>query len=229
MRRIALLLTLSLALPATLVEADCAISRLELGAVIPTGTRLPIDAPIIVIPGDAWSAHGPVTRELVGPRRIALTERMIAPDVTALVPVTPPTPGVYRVLGLREPLSVEYTAAPLPSVLPAPQLRAVSYGSLGFDRHAGQRFAASATLGVSVPTGAILVLTRWWVSGHPAGSSFATAAAGATSQTLYATANGCGSLPASVLAPPPGASADIAWVDVAGRVSPWSSRVLVTR
>jgi hypothetical protein len=231
MRRIALLLLpLLLVLPATLVEADCAIARLELGAAIATGTRLPIGAPILAVPGNAWGvAGGPVTRELVGARHIALTARTIAPDVTALVPATPPTPGVYQVTGLREALTVEYTADPLPAVLAAPQLRAVAYGSLGFDRHAGERFAATATLGGVPPSGAVLVLARWWVGGRPAGTSFAAVTPGTSSQAIYASAEGCGALSASVLAPPPGASADIAWVDLVGHVSPWSSRVVVTR
>jgi hypothetical protein len=230
MRRMAVFSLLVLALPARLVEADCAIARLELGAAIPTGTHLPIGAPIVAIPENAWDvAHGPVTRELVGARRIALTERTIAPDVTALVPATPPTPGIYQVTGLREALSVEYTATPMPAVLPAPVLRAAAYASLGFDRHAGERFGATATLGATAPSGALLVLARWWVNGRPAGTSFARAVAGSTSQSIYATADGCGSLPASVLAPPPGAGADVAWVDLAGRVSPWSARVPVTR
>lgn len=230
MPRIALFLALSLALPASFVEADCAIARLELGAAIPSGTHLPIGAPIVAVPENAWSAaHGPITRELVGPRRIALTERTIAPDVTALVPATPPTPGVYQVVGLAGALSVEYTADPQPAMLTAPQLRSAAYASLGFDRHAGERFQATATLAGTAPAGAILVLARWWVNGRPAGTSFAAASRGATQQTIYASATGCGSLPASVLAPPPGASADIAWVDLVGRVSPWSSRVVVTR
>jgi hypothetical protein len=170
-----------------------------------------------------------LVRELVGPRRIALTQRTIAPDVTALVPASPPTPGVYEVTGLRGPLSVEYVAQPMPAPLPAPALHSASFGTLGFDRHAGERFGASAALSAPVPSGALLVLARWWVDGRPAGGSFATAVPSATSQPIYASAEGCGSLPQSVLAPPPGASVDVAWVDGVGHTSPWSSRVPVTR
>jgi hypothetical protein len=230
MTRMTVFLVLVLALPATLVNADCAIARLELGAAIPTGTHLPIGAPILVVPTNVWdAAHGPVARELVGARRIALAERTIAPDVTVLVPATPPTPGVYEVTGLGAPLSVTYVAQPMPTVLGAPVLRSASYASMGFDRHAGERFAVTAVLGGAAPTGAVLVLARWWVNGRPAGTSFGSVSAGATSQTIYASAEGCGSLPRSVLAPPVGALADVAWVDVAGRVSPWSSRVAVAR
>ena len=229
MQRIALILVLLLALPSAL-EADCATARLELGAAIATGTRLPIGAPIVAIPENDWNVpQARVARELVGPRRIALTERQIAPDVTALVPSSPPPPGVYQVVGLREALSVEYTATQMPAALAAPELRSASFASLGFDRHAGERFAATAALASMAPSGAVLVLARWWSSGRQAGASFARVTAGSATQTIFQSAEGCGELPGTVVAPVPGASVDVAWVDVVGRVSPWSARVAIRR
>ncbi len=219
----------ALALRAREVEADCAVPRQALTPAIADGARLGSRSPIVAYMHAHWGPRGPVTPlAIVGPRRIALRERTIAPDVIALEPAELPPAGTYLVEGLVAPLHVEYTADPPPVVAVAPVLTAATHASLGLDRHAGERWLTRATLGAGAPPGVVMVLARWIVGGRVAGASFHPVAAGTSTVVLFETAPGCATNPGGQAAPPAGAQVEIAWLDVAGRTSPWSNRTAVT-